>query len=83
MEVKRGDIVQLKSGGPEMTIKGIIDNTNYPVNNSEAYDYKLSGLQKGDIICQWFGQNGELRTEGFNPDMLKAPPKYNTGITTF
>jgi uncharacterized protein YodC (DUF2158 family) len=36
-----GDIVKLKSGGPDMTIRGVLDN---PLSKEPTVNYK----------CQWF-----------------------------
>ena len=46
-ELKQGDVVQLKSGGPRMTIKGI-------------GKYGLAS-QTNRALCEWF--DGKKRTE--------------------
>ena len=53
-----GDIVQLKSGGPKMTVQRIIgsDRTNFGIIASDEY-LKLRGFTDGDVICQWFEVN--------------------------
>jgi uncharacterized protein YodC (DUF2158 family) len=53
-----GDIVQLKSGGPKMTVQRIIgsDRTNFGIIASDEY-LKLRGFADGDVICQWFEGN--------------------------
>ncbi len=43
MEIKTGDVVQLASGGPEMTVKGIIGNANSPLSKTENIALKISG----------------------------------------
>jgi uncharacterized protein YodC (DUF2158 family) len=53
---KTGDIVQLKSGGPEMTVKGPLGT---------------SGDSSKILICQWFGGK-KLEQGHFLPDSLKA-----------
>lgn len=66
MDFKIGDVVQLKSGGPEMTINKIIGvNTE----KMEDFAYKNSGHKDGDIVCQWF-YNNKLETAIFKPETL-------------
>ena len=45
-----GDVVMLKSGGPEMTVSFV---TGY-----------------GEVYCQWFLENKELRDKAFQPESL-------------
>jgi uncharacterized protein YodC (DUF2158 family) len=52
---KIGDIVQLKSGGPKMTIS--------------LEDLKVSGTSTGKVHCEWF-INGEVKTYLFNEEVL-------------
>jgi len=50
-----GDIVQLKSGGPKMTVYRIIGHDND--NNRTGMEdnvLKMAGYKDGDVICQWF-----------------------------
>jgi uncharacterized protein YodC (DUF2158 family) len=68
MAFQTGTVVQLKSGGPEMTIKGIIGDKNNPLNPSEETNLKLSGCADGDIYCQWF--SNKLEGACFKPKML-------------
>ena len=53
-----GDIVQLKSGGPKMTIQRVIgfDKTNLGLKAADEY-LKMRGFTEGDVICQWFEGN--------------------------
>ena len=51
MAFKTGTVVQLKSGGPEMTIKGIIGDKNSPLNQTEETGLKLGGYENGDVYC--------------------------------
>jgi uncharacterized protein YodC (DUF2158 family) len=55
-ELKAGDLVELKSGGPTMTVKGRVSTTD---NSSATY------------ICQWFGGK-KLESGQFHIDSLKA-----------
>ena len=62
-----GDVVQLKSDGPKMTIQKIIG-----VNTSkkENFVYTHTGHAVDDLICQWF--NGDkLETDIFKPQTLR------------
>jgi uncharacterized protein YodC (DUF2158 family) len=53
-----GDIVQLKSGGPKMTVQRVIGshNNNLGLKATDEY-YKIRGFEEGDLICQWFVGN--------------------------
>jgi uncharacterized protein YodC (DUF2158 family) len=55
---KVGDIVQLKSGGPKMTV----DEIRVPFNQSEP-----------DIHCVWFAGSKRERA-AFSPDTLVFAP---------
>lgn len=53
-----GNVVRLKSGGPNMTVKRIIGENN----GNAQMDMKdkiiiISGYEKGDIVCEWFEKN--------------------------
>jgi len=53
-----GDIVQLKSGGPKMTIQRLIGSENSNLGLKAADEYlKMRGFGEGDVICQWFEGN--------------------------
>lgn len=54
---KSGDVVQLKSGGPEMTVKF---NKNLPFATDETQE----------VICQWF-KDDELKIESFYQTTLE------------
>ena len=53
-----GNIVQLKSGGPKMTVQRVIgaDKNNFGLKAADEY-LKLRGFNDGDVICQWFEGN--------------------------
>ena len=55
-EIKAGDVVQLKSGGPPMTVESI---GNYEL---------MEGPQAN---CQWFDRNGEAKTALFRNRYLE------------
>lgn len=66
MEIKVGDIVQLKSGGPEMTVSRIIDSKKMIHSD---YAYKDQGFDDGDAVCIWF-RNDEPMERAFKIDTL-------------
>ena len=71
MEIKTGDVVILASGGPEMTIKGIIGDINSPLSKAENTALKMAGQHTdGDVFCQWF-HNNNLESGIFKSAMLK------------
>jgi uncharacterized protein YodC (DUF2158 family) len=53
--IKVGDIVQLKSGGPKMTVQRIIgaDQSNIGLKAGDEF-LKMRGFRDGDVICNWF-----------------------------
>ena len=65
-----GDIVQLKSGGPKMTIQRAIgsDTSNFGLKAADEY-LKMRGFTEGDVICQWFEGN-TLRDGTFKASSL-------------
>lgn len=68
MEYKTGDKVQLVSGGPDMTVKGVLGTDE--LTKMENFALKNSGGNDGDVYCQWF--NGTKLEGGvFKPKMLK------------
>ena len=71
MSIEIGDIVKLKSGGPEMTVQIIIGQGESPGSMENFWDmFSFTGLSKGDIICNWFvGQ--KLEYGYFKPDTLE------------
>ncbi len=56
MEIKKGDTVRLKSGGPMMTVQDI-------------GDYSSSGGEE-DVVCVWFDGNKPMN-EVFHQSVLK------------
>ncbi len=53
-----GDLVQLKSGGPKMTVKRIIGqgmDTWQGKTNEQVL--KIQGYKEGDLVCIWFEEN--------------------------
>ena len=71
MEIlKVGDIVQLKSGGPRMTVQRMIgaDQTNIGLKAGDEF-LKLRGFKDGDVICNWF-EVSSLRDGTFRMESL-------------
>ena len=67
-----GDVVQLKSGGPKMTIQRIIgfDKNNFGLKAADEY-LKMRGFSDGDVVCQWFEGNN-LQDGTFKAASLKS-----------
>jgi len=70
MDFKTGEVVQLNSGGPEMTIKGIIGDTKSPLNKMETTAWKMAAHEEGEVYCQWF-YNNKIESAVFKQEMLK------------
>ena len=66
MEFKIGDVVQLKSGGPEMTVQDILGTTT---SKPQTFAYTTAGHSEGELICKWFAGN-KLETGLFKPETL-------------
>jgi uncharacterized protein YodC (DUF2158 family) len=66
-----GDVVQLKSGGPKMTVHRIIGGSDLDVLASA-----FKGADKGDIECKWF-DNGRIESAHFKPQMLALAGDIN------
>jgi uncharacterized protein YodC (DUF2158 family) len=54
---KRGDVVTLQSGGPEMTVHDI------------PLDYLKNKSREDQVVCKWF-ENETLRSDTFHPNAL-------------
>ena len=65
-----GDIVQLRSGGPKMTIQRVIGTERGNLGLKAADEYlKMRGFMDGDVICQWF-EGDNLRDGTFKTASL-------------
>lgn len=69
--IKIGDVVQLKSGGPKMTVQRVLgsDQSNLGLKASDEF-LKLKGFRDGDVICNWFEasslKDGTFKVESLN-----------------
>ena len=65
-----GDVVQLKSGGPKMTVQRIVgtDNANIGLKAGDEF-LKMRGFKDGDVICNWF-EASSLRDGTFKIESL-------------
>ncbi len=68
--VQIGDVVQLKSGGPKMTVQRIVgtDNGNIGLKAGDEF-LKMRGFKDGDVICNWF-EASSLRDGTFKIESL-------------
>lgn len=55
---KNGDIVKLKSGGPEMTV-------------TDANPRLSKDLEGTTVLCEW-DDNGTIQSSDFHPDSLES-----------
>lgn len=67
MEFNTGEKVQLISGGPEMTVRGIVGDGSF--SRDESYLQVKRGFKDGDIYCQWFN-GSKLEGAAFRREML-------------
>lgn len=70
MKFKRGYVVKLKSGGPKMTIKGVVGVAESTLTEDEQRLLKLAGFEKGSVYCQWRNANNKVESNCFYPDQL-------------
>ena len=68
-EFKIGDIVELKSGGPKMTINRIIGKDT-PSKDQALKDHYL-GYSNGQFVCVWYDfSQEEYKEQIFSPESL-------------
>lgn len=70
-KLKQGDVVQLNSGGPKMSVVRFIgaDTSNFQLTTVDEV-LKMGGFTDGDVVCQWFNAN-DLATGTFKIETLK------------
>ena len=65
--MRRGDLVQLSSGGTKMTVFNFVKDLP-----EEAKDtYLSSGATEEDVVCKWF-VGTTLKKEVFKKEMLRS-----------
>ena len=68
---KRGDLVRLKSGGPIMTVIGVLTR-----GDPDSDPWLAIGWKEGDVLCRWLDhRTREVKTHPFEPDWLEAAKK--------
>ena len=68
--LKIGDVVQLKSGGPKMTVQRIVGTDNHNIGLKAGDEFlKMRGFKDGDVICNWF-EGSSLRDGTFKIESL-------------
>jgi uncharacterized protein YodC (DUF2158 family) len=66
----KGDVVQLKSGGPKMTVEALVSD-----KKTAAVAFRMAGFADDDPICVWF-VGSELKRECLKSETLtKADTK--------
>jgi len=73
MEFNIGDVVQLKSGGPEMTVQDILGTTT---TKTQTFAYTTAGHSNGELICKWFA-GSKLETGLFKQETLDKAEDSN------
>lgn len=64
MKFKVGDVVELNSGGPQMTVSTYLtDMMKSMMQLKKEQNY---------AVCEWFDENKEVQKRPFDEDMLKT-----------
>jgi len=61
-----GDLVQLKSGGPTMTVTRVVGTST---SGLQELKQVVEGLAEGDVVCTWFAGE-EKQSAGFRAATL-------------
>jgi uncharacterized protein YodC (DUF2158 family) len=69
--MKKGSVVKLNSGGPEMTIKRFIGDSDSQGDKLSDFAHRQNGFKEGDPYCVWFDSSNKLKTGVFSTDMLQ------------
>ena len=71
--IQVGDVVQLKSGGPRMTVVRILgadSSNNFGLKAGDEF-LKMRGYRDGDLVCNWF-EGSSLRDGTFKRESVLA-----------
>ncbi len=71
-ELKIGDIVTIKSGGPDMTVSQVIGYDE--IEPKLDIQLAIQGFTKGDVVCQWFDGNIKYN-DTFKREIIKLKYK--------
>jgi uncharacterized protein YodC (DUF2158 family) len=66
---KRGQVVRLRSGGPDMTVKTVVGEEKKMPFTLIDEAWRQKGLADGDVICVWFEGNTS-KEDGFSSELL-------------
>jgi uncharacterized protein YodC (DUF2158 family) len=64
LNFKVGDVVKLKSGGPDLTVRYVIGS-----DSSKDFDFIAANYKKNDLVCRWF-ENDALEENIFEPETI-------------
>lgn len=69
---KAGDVVRLKSGGPNMTVQRLIGDKDksHPMTSTVDQYLKIKGCRDGDPVCLWF-VGAELKSDAFITETIE------------
>lgn len=69
MAIQKYSVVELRSGGPRMTVIGFVGEEGS--NKLLTYAYKTTGHSDGDAICEWFDDKNTPQSKVFPVGALK------------
>jgi uncharacterized protein YodC (DUF2158 family) len=72
-DLKCGDVVSLRSGGPLMTVEYVLTS-----KNASTALHMYPG-----IYCRWISDSGEPQSSRFTPEMLKVESPARTTALSF
>ena len=69
-DFKSGDVVQLASGGPKMTVQGTVGSFR---SHPQTYrQLRLHGLSDDQLVCKYWDESAQkFQTDYFRSEMLK------------
>lgn len=75
MSLKKGDVVQLKSGGPGMTVTGIVGEDKEATMAAAMQQ----GFEKGDVTVKYFIKD-KLERNMFKGSSIKLVKEGDLGV---